>query len=392
MAISFGCLAFLVAISVSLATTSAASYEAILFIRRISLVAAAFAIAYRILNHSVSKVQVLAIGVYFVSLVWAFSMAQLNDVVYLDAENIVVDAMLVTLGILLVPTKTGTAISPDVAIAYASYSLVILLVTIVTSGLFIEVPPRFSFEYGSEQFGSEVLYGQGPSFFFGLSSIVCAYLWKTTRTGFLKALSMVLAITFLCLSFLGGARGDSLIAGAILLPIFFSAAPKYITTIVLLVALLALNSSFDFSWVYELTFVLRMLGVADGDYGTRDILFAQAIDLLIRDPWCAMVGCGPGYFQAAYGYEFGLYPHNIFLECLLIFGIPMTAASILIAANGVKIYWRKSGRSVDLFLLMFAYYTVVAMKSGYFFGSWFTLVGFSYFFAINFEDNSRSQN
>ena len=147
-------------------------------------------------------------------------------------------------------------------------------------------------------------------------------------------------------------------------------------------------SAADFSWIDDLTFVLRVLEVSDGDYGMRDVLSAQAINLLVEEPWCIISGCGPGYFQIAHGYDFGLYPHNIFIEGVIIFGLPTIVIAVLLAANGAIIYFQRIGKRVDVFLLILFYYTAVAMKSGYFFGSWFTLVGFIYFIAINFEDKS----
>lgn len=383
-----GYLAFLVIISIRLATTSTASYEVFLIIQQISLVVVVSAIAYRVFSNNIFKVQIVAISVFFAALAWAFFLAQVNDAASLGAQNIIADLIVVTLGILLIPIKPGTSISAGIALAYVLYSLIILLITIATDGLFIEVPPQFSFEFGSEQFGEKLDYGQGPSFFFGLSSIVSTYLWKLAKATYLKAISVILAILFLGLSILGGARGESLIAAGIMLLIFFSAAPKHTVAAILFAALFVLLSSSDFSWIEDLTFVLRMLEVSKGDYGMRDVLSAQVMNLLARDPLCIILGCGPGYFQNAYGYEFGLYPHNILLEGLVIFGVPTMIVAILIAANGARIHWKQSCHNVDLFVIMFIYHTAVAMKSGYFFGSWFTLIGFSYFIAVNFERNS----
>lgn len=380
-----GYLAFLIIISIRLPTTSTVSYEIFLEIQQISLVVAGSAIVYRVFTNSIFKVQIVAIGVYFAALAWAFFLAQVNDATNLGAQNIISDLTVVTLGLLLVPIKSGTSISARIALAYVLYSLFILLITIATDGLFIGVPPRFSFEFGSEQFGEKLDYGQGPSFFFGLSSIVSTYLWKLANATFLKTITVILAILFLGLSVLGGARGESLIAAGIMLLIFLSVAPKCTVATILFAAFFVLLSSSDFTWIEDLTFVLRMVEVSKGDYGMRDVLSAQVINLLARDPWCMLLGCGPGYFQNAYGYEFGLYPHNILLEGLVIFGVPTMIIAILIAANGARIHWKQFGHNVDLFVLMFTYHTAVAMKSGYFFGSWFTLIGFSYFIAVNFE-------
>jgi hypothetical protein len=383
-----GYLAFLVIISVRLATTSTVSSEVFLVIQQISLVVAVSAIAYRIFTNSIFNDQIVAIGVYFAALSWAFFLALVNDVAILGGQNIIADLVVVTLGIFLVPIKSGTSVSARIALAYVLYSLIILLITIATDGLFIGVPPRFSFEFGSEQFGEKLDYGQGPSFFFGLSSIASTYLWKLAKATFLKTISVILAILFLGLSVLGGARGESVIAAGIILLIFFSTAPKRTLAAILVAAFFVLLSSSDFSWIEDLTFVLRMVEVSKGDYGMRDVLSAQVINLLARDPWCMLLGCGPGYFQNAYGYEFGFYPHNILLEGLVIFGVPTMIIAILIAANGARIHWKQSGHNVDLFVLMFTYHTAVAMKSGYFFGSWVTLIGFSYFIAVNFERDS----
>ena len=52
---------------------------------------------------------------------------------------------------------------------------------------------------------------------------------------------------------------------------------------------------------------------------------------------CALIGCGFNYFQVHFGFGPGGYPHNVFAELLITFGIPMGGLMVLL----VLAVWRQ---------------------------------------------------
>jgi O-antigen ligase len=78
-----------------------------------------------------------------------------------------------------------------------------------------------------------------------------------------------------------------------------------------------------------------------------------------------------------------MYPHNVVLESLVIFGLPLTAMFIFLIFRGSIIYYRRIGEC-DLFLLFTFYAVGVSLKSGSFFGSWLALAGCLYVASYSF--------
>ena len=130
--------------------------------------------------------------------------------------------------------------------------------------------------------------------------------------------------------------------------------------------------------------VQRFYLLFEGDLSSRDSLLGQVLDLLANQPSCILFGCGPGFFQRYYGYDFGYYPHNSIAEALVVYGLPVLIVGLVFAANGLVKYYKKVG-GVDLFLIYFSYSCLVSLKSGYLFGSWVVVAGVFFFIGIGLK-------
>jgi len=128
----------------------------------------------------------------------------------------------------------------------------------------------------------------------------------------------------------------------------------------------------------DFAIVKRMSAFADGDLGSRDVLFYQAIDLLFDNTGCMVFGCGFEFFQKYYGYESGMYPHNVLVEFIVVYGFPFFFVFFAFVAKGLRQYFSDVG--FDLFLILFSYAFIIAMKSGDVTGSWLMISSCIYFF------------
>ena len=114
----------------------------------------------------------------------------------------------------------------------------------------------------------------------------------------------------------------------------------------------------------ELLIVRRFAKLFEtGIFGSRDILLGQSIDLLKEQTVCSVIGCGFNYFQVYYDYNFGLYPHNIFAELLITFGIFLGMILIIFILLGTA-YGFFSFYSKNFFYWILLYYLGISLKSG----------------------------
>jgi hypothetical protein len=274
----------------------------------------------------------------------------------------------------------GKVIPVQIASLYIAYSLLALLVTLWIDGLSIDLPPKFSYEYASEQFGSEIVYGQGISSFFGLSAIVVIFLWTKQSMLWLKATTIGIACIFLALSMLGGARGDTSIALILIILIVAYNSPW--KTIIFFITALSIGTIFiDWSWLMELNYFAAMMLLWEGNFGLRDEYTLDVLRLLLNQPVCMILGCGIGYFQKYYGYDAAMYPHNAVLEFIVIFGLPFAIIYFVMMIYGIYFYIKKH-KEIDLFFIFFLFYFAISLKSGSLFGSSFMFAGSIYFTSL----------
>jgi hypothetical protein len=114
------------------------------------------------------------------------------------------------------------------------------------------------------------------------------------------------------LSALGGARGDFLVGGIVVLLIIIRCGSLKTGALILLPLLLFSLSYLDIS-ADDFLIIKRFSVIGDGNFGLRDVLLLQSIELLSEEIKCLAMGCGLNYFQIYYGYGYGMYPHNIFV-------------------------------------------------------------------------------
>lgn len=292
------------------------------------------------------------------------------------------DGLVLISGVYIVSMKREADSEHAVAGLYVVYVLAILFLTVLIGGLDLAISPHFNFEYSSDIFETSVLYSQGISKFYGFGALAGIYLFAETSGRYSKWLYAFFSLVCLMLSVLGGARGDVL---AMILVMMGFIAYRYKRKFFLLVLILGVSLfilAVNWDHLAE-QFILfkRFSQVAHGDYGMRDVLFTRALALLSDEPVCLMIGCGLGYFQYYYNFEFGLYPHNVILELVITFGLPAVMILCILTFIGLKIYVRKSG-GIDILVLLFTANLIIDLKSGYVFGSWLSITMMVYFVGI----------
>lgn len=376
-----GVLCFLILVTIGLGTTTLDSFE---FFRSVRLLALSISIGCALLLvflDGVDSSQTFALLFFLGAAMWGLGLSIASGAVDIGYQNTLVDTGVVLLGIVLLIRRDGIFINTNVVIRYVAYAFLMVAATTFFGGLSFDFPPQFSFEYGSDQMSSRVAYGQSVSFFYGLASLAAANLWVSAKSATYRAAWFSLSILLSSLCLLGGGRGEATFSVLLLAVIYLSHATR--ATLAVAIAVLFLGAYFveDWSLLEEFAFVTRMFDLQGGDYGMRDELFYEAVVLLRENLGCLLIGCGPGFFQKFYGYEFGLYPHNILLESVITFGLFVTLAALIALVRGAYLHWR-TGRNFDVFLLFFVYHFLISMKSGYLFGSWFVIIGGLYFISL----------
>lgn len=257
------------------------------------------------------------------------------------------------------------------------YAVTVLIITIVTKGLVFTPIPVFIFEYASDTFDGNVLYSQGTSQFYGYSALASASLIAVQNTKIKKNILILLMLLFILLSFLGGARGDSVFA---LMVTFFyltyrlglAQNLKIFMFVLVLIFILGGIYSFEDFIIFQ-----RLEGLSDG-FGSRDILLSQSLTLLIDNPSCLIHGCGFGFFQSYFHYPIGLYPHNFIIELLIVFGLPITILLLLMSCRGFTKFFKNNDK-VDIIGLFFIYALFLGFKSGSLNTSWLLMTFFIFF-------------
>lgn len=274
----------------------------------------------------------------------------------------------------------------EVAKWFLKYSAVMLILTYVYGGLILSYPPRFHFEYVSTAFVGEVLYSQGVSSFFGLSAVIAVYVaFFHVDKG--RIWYMALALVFLGLSLLGGARGDSLFAVLVVAGIVFFKSKWFFAGSILAVsfAFITLSRTIYFT---DFTIVYRLI-YANNPFGYRDILWDRAIELLMQEPGCLIFGCGFGYYQTYYNFESGLYPHNLIIESMITWGVPLTFLLIVLFTIGFFRVIRATDSQFNLISAIFIYLGLISLKSGELTSAWIVLIGLFQYTSIAIERKPR---
>jgi len=255
------------------------------------------------------------------------------------------------------------------------YILLVLALLLYYGGLIIDIPPRFVYEAGDEN----ALYSQGITSLFMIAALSSVALILQQDINFLKqVIGIFLTLIFIVLSLLGAARGDFIFGFILIFIILLFRKPISIIIIGLIVCGIFAFSNLDLDNISE-SFLLfqRLSGITDGDYGLRDVLAMQALTLIYESPGCLLFGCGFGYFQKFYGYEYGMYPHNILLEFVITFGLPIAIMTILLFLIGITRIYKEKGFS-NLITIIGFYVIMIGLKSGSLIG--FMTIGYLAYF------------
>lgn len=388
LAYMVGATAYFVMITIKLSTTTNASHSVTGLIRIAAATALMFCIVQLSRMREFDRRQFATIAMFLCLVIWAALGSMLSQSIYVVADVMLIDIGMVSAGLLVLSRGSGKVLPDAFSKIFVIYVVLVFCLSLVTNGLLLEFPPRFSFEYASDQYGAEIGYGQGVSNFYGLGAIAAAF-WLTRRVIILeKVLAAALMLFSMSLSALGGARGDTAIALLIIVGYFFLRAPAKSAFWIAALTVGGIALIADWSWSEELLVVTRILSILEGDYGYRDQLYAQVMELVSLKPACLVMGCGAGYFQHFYHYEQGMYPHNLLLESMVTFGLPLTVALVVVVIRGSVKYYRQVGEC-DLFLLLTLYAFGISLKSGSFFGSWMALAGCLYLASYSFAGWSR---
>lgn len=274
-------------------------------------------------------------------------------------------------------------------IAYVSAGLIF---TVIVGGFILEFPPRFIFEYAAIFHNVKTVeHSQEISRFFGLGGILCMYVVSKRNDVWLSALIFIFGLIFLVLSLIGGARGDSVFAVVVAFTCLYFRYGIRMFIPILIAYLILLISIDDVGLLVEDFLILqRLMELGVDELGYRDRLLIMSIELIAENPRCLVIGCGFSFFQLYHGVELGWHPHNFIAELIIVYGLPLSLLFAFFTSLGVFYHWRKVG-GVDLFLVIFAYYFLVSLKSGSLMGHWFLMIGIAYFISLSLFGLSRSQ-
>jgi hypothetical protein len=394
MALISGLFLFLILISIGHLTTNETSRLIVTPIRLAAIVGVVFSLVFLFAINKINKKQLLAYIFYIGLVLYGITMSILNGAFDIGQKSLPIDIVVTLVGLTLMSMSVDRPLLDSIAKSYLLYVTFGLVATIAVGGLELNFPPHFVFNYNEDsKIESDMLYSQGISKFCGIGSIFAAYILSKAKQKFYVLTLLFIVFTFLGLSLLGGGRGDS-IAAAIIALGFLAFRFRLKSFIFLILISIPLYFSVN-DWGSLLdNFIIfqRLASVGGDDLGHRDILLNKVINLLSKEPMCLAIGCGFGYFQSYYNYEFEMYPHNFIAESLIVFGLPMSVAFGLLVAGGIKTYYTNNNKKIDLFILFLLYSALIDMKSGHLFGGWFFTSSSMYLASMYFSRLTRIFN
>lgn len=395
--VTLGLASFFLLATLNTAITSDESRRLVLFLRPFLGGVVIVCIIANAIRRGITARGFIGMAIYLLAVLYGIAAASLNNSLSMVFDPLFIDVPMGLSGIYLL-SAVGSRddnkqfIQDEQVKFFVYYPVIAVLVTVAVGGFIFEIPPRFNFEYDSDQLGKDVIYSLGLTNFYGLAAIAAAYLNVGSRTRLRSVLMTVLMLFFLALALMGGGRGELFATVLIVALIHIKNRPIFTIGIILCAALVLMVSVTDWSSLSDsFVIVQRLTDLAGGDLSSRDALLYQVIDLLSNELSCLIFGCGPGYFQTYYRYDFGLYPHNLLAESVVSFGIFLTAIFLFFVARGLRRYWKSVGR-LDPFLLVVLFFSIVGLKSGYLFGSWVFVAAFFNLAALAVTKRSYEPN
>ncbi|MFM1913984.1 MAG: hypothetical protein RIR51_1837 [Bacteroidota bacterium] len=364
--INLSLILYLILINISNIVTTEESYIFISNIRNWIIVALVILIPLIILIYGVPIYFIFGLLIFILWLAYGFIFAKVNGgSILIDQSN---------WNYLIFPNLCGVIIFSYSRI-YSNLNFVIFsffifqilgfILIYYFNGIDFTTFPKFRLTY----FNTDTLYSQGLSKFFGIFSIISLVYFLKTTSKFLRLIFILGTIFGIFLFLLGGARGESFFGVLVIsLILFIKFRIKFIMFII--PSGIIIYSFFNFPQYLD-NFILysRITQVVEGDYGDRDLLFANAINLIKSDWVLLLFGKGFAYFQNYYNYSFGNYPHNYILEFIITFGILPTFIFLWLCFKDFPQFMEKI-KSFDLVTFLLLYLFLVDMKSGTLITSW----------------------
>ncbi len=383
-----GVTSYMVMITIGQSTTTSLSHTVIGIMRAAAAATLIFCLLRLSRLRSIGQRQLATVVMLAGLMAWAVLASMLNQSIYVVSQAMLIDVFVIAAGLLIFSRSSGRVLPDCFSRIFVAYVALAFSVTLATGGLILDFPPRFSLEYAEGIYAGELEYGHGASNFYGLGAIAATFWLVRGKSALEQLLSASMVALSLVLSVIGGARGDTVIAFLIIVVYVVVRAPGKSFVWMAALVLAAVMLVTDWLWLEDILFVQRLLGVGEGDFGYRDQLHRQVMALLSLEPGCLLAGCGVGYFQHYYGYDQSMYPHNLILESLVIFGLPLTVMFVLLTVYGGVRYYRRIGEC-DMFLLFVLFALGVSMKSGSLFGSWLTFTGCLFLMSYCFVGRRR---
>ncbi|WP_201562471.1 hypothetical protein [Psychrobacter sp. CMS30] len=377
-------LLFIFVVTISMVTTSQISRVIVEQARSASILGLGLGLVLSIFLTKISYKNVFSLTV----IISFFSFGYLLSLIYgglINSTVTVTTMLIIFMGNYLLYSSEIEVFQYKFARWFIIYAIIVLIITIITKGLIFTPIPVFIFEYSSNAYDINALYSQGTSQFYGYSALAAASLIVTQDNKTKKNILTILVLLFILLSFLGGARGDSvfaLIVTSFYLVYRLSLVQNIKILIFLLVTIYVLSKFYSF----EDFIIFQRLEVLSDGLGSRDVLLSQSIMLLVDNTSCLIHGCGFGFFQSYFHYPIDLYPHNFIIELLIVFGLPITAILLLTSYGGFMEFFRRNGR-VDIIGLFFIYALFLGLKSGSLNTSWLLMTFFIFFISYYMSSN-----
>lgn len=374
--IKYGLFCFIVGTTIGFGSVNVATISIIPYLRAFALSLAALVLLFYASNLKVSyRILISFVAVFFMNCYGLLrGLDNIDHVNYIP--NLVTSTIITLTGIGYIGISKSEHTQIYVTIYFAIFATLWLIFIISTGGLDLNNASGFNFQIYLQD-GREVSYSQGISKFYGLAGIATTWSAARAKSSSGRKILYALSVLFVFLSFFGGGRGDFLAAVIVIILIMLSnswrgAIAATLLAIIFLVLFFEYIPRLSDDFVAARRFAVLLAG---SNFGMRDILFDESLHIITNEFECFFFGCGFAYFQDYYGYRFGLYPHNILLESVITWGMPLVIVLGFLFALGLL----TSDRN---YFLTWAglFFALIGMKSGDVLGSWFAL-SFVYYYA-----------
>jgi hypothetical protein len=251
-----------------------------------------------------------------------------------------------------------------------NYNHIIFYLFLVLTLIFLTLDgynfDNFTFDFETEIYQNKIIthqYSQGLTAIFFLALFTSLYLYKEVnikKNPIMFFWYFAAFIFFLFFAFQGGARGETLFGLLILLCMLLGNIKKNFNKVLIFFFPIILTDNIIFE---DLLVFRRFKVLFDGDFGLRDELIKLSLNLLYNEPKCLILGCGFSFFQDYYGFNYGMYPHNVILEFIITYGLLISIVIFSLLFIGLKniIFSKSKILLIDIFVI---YFFLIMLKSG----------------------------